>query len=275
MNAPKQLLIVDGNAIARTALAREVARLGYIVSCAPNAEVGLIGLSRANHPDLVIIDCDLPDSSGCEMVSRLRRRGMTLPVILLANAASEDDVVAGLDAGADDFLVRPLRMREVAARIRAQFRVSIHREEADVRIGMLTFRPATRTAFQPFLSQPVQLTEKEAALLGRLCRAEGRPVGRDTLLREVWGYSPNVSSHTVETHIYRLRRKIEAGPGSPQLIVNDQGGYRLAAHETAEAAQPAAAPSAAPSDAPIKWTGRTAAKAALVPTMRVLAGGVG
>jgi len=231
MSALRHILIVDGDAPARTELGREIARLGFTVSYATSAEAASFALSRSGRADLALVETDLPDGDGRELVSRFRRRGVLLPVILLSDAGTEDDVVRGLDAGADDYLVRPLRVRELAARIRAQLRVSVGHEETDMRVGVLTFRPSTRTAFHPFLSHPVRLTEKEAALLARLCRAEGRPVSRQTLLREVWGYSPNVSSHTVETHIYRLRRKIEGGDGTPPIVLNEEGGYRLAGAE--------------------------------------------
>ena len=232
MTVQRHIMIVDGNAGRRTDLARGVARFGYGVVQSATAEAAAQMLARASRADLLLVEAALPDSSGRELTAHLRRRGLLLPAILLADTASEDDLVRGLDAGADDYLVRPLRMRELAARIRSQFRVSIGREESDLQVGVLTFRPSTRTAFHPFLTHPVRLTEKEAALLGRLCRAEGRPVSRQTLLREVWGYSPNVSSHTVETHVYRLRRKIEGAVGTPPIVLNDEGGYRLATFES-------------------------------------------
>jgi DNA-binding response OmpR family regulator len=206
-------------------------RFGYKVSGTATGEAASQILSRAGRADLVLIDTDLPDVDGRDFVAGLRRRGAMLPVILLSDAGAEDDVVAGLDAGADDYIVRPIRIRELGARIRAQFRITMGRDEEDLQIGVLTFRPSTRTAFHPFLAQPVRLTEKEAALLARLCRAEGRPVSRQTLLREVWGYSPAVSSHTVETHIYRLRRKIEGMEGAPPIVLSDDGGYRLSTGE--------------------------------------------
>jgi DNA-binding response OmpR family regulator len=233
MSALRHILIVDGDVIARTTLGREVARLGYSVSYAGTAEAASLALSRAVRPDLVLVESVLPDGGGRQLVARFRRRGVMQPVILLSDAGTEDDVVNGLDAGADDYMVRPLRIRELSARIRAQLRVSVGHEETDLQVGVLTFRPSTRMAFHPFMTSPVRLTEKEAALLGRLCHAEGEPVSRQTLLREVWGYSPNVSSHTVETHIYRLRRKIEGGVGTPPIVLNEEGGYRLATHESA------------------------------------------
>jgi DNA-binding response OmpR family regulator len=232
MTVQRHIMIVDGNAARRSDLAREAARFGYGVIQAATAEAAARTLTRARGADLLLVEAALPDSGGRDLIAQLRRRGLLLPAILLADAASEDDLVRGLDAGADDYLVRPLRLRELAARIRSQFRISIGREETDLHVGVLTFRPTTRTAFHPFLTHPVRLTEKEAALLGRLCRAEGRPVSRQTLLREVWGYSPDVSSHTVETHVYRLRRKIEGAVGTPPILLNDEGGYRLATFES-------------------------------------------
>ena len=242
----RHILIVDGDPTTRSELGRELARLGYSVGYAGTCEAASLALARATRADLALVASELPDGDGRDLIIRLRRRGAMLPMILVADSASEDEIVGGLDAGADDFLERPLRIRELAARIRAQLRATVGHEESDLKVGVLTFRPATRLAAHPFLPQPVRLTEKEAALLGRLCRAEGRPVSRQTLLREVWGYSPNVSSHTVETHIYRLRRKIEGDGGSPPILLSEEGGYRLATYEP-----PAEAP--APRPAPPVW----------------------
>lgn len=239
MNTSRHILIVDSDPRSSGALAREIGRLGYATTQVETAaEATTQALFRARPVDLLIVDTSLADSDGRELVARLRRRGMVLPVILMSDEASEEDVVWGLDAGADDFLIRPLRPRELGARIRALLRTAAGRDESDVQIGPVTFRPSSRTVFNPALPRPVRLTEKEAALLHRLCRAEGQPVTRQTLLREVWGYSPNVSSHTVETHIYRLRRKIEPGSDLPSVLVNEEGGYRLVAEAAARDSRP-------------------------------------
>jgi DNA-binding response OmpR family regulator len=241
MSNPRHILIVDGDADARGALARDVGRLGYTVSQVGSAaDATSVALFLTSRVDLVLVDTDLPDADGRELVSRLRRRGLAVPMIVLSHAGAEDDVVWGLDAGADDYVVRPLRARELAARIRAQFRVAVAPDEADIRIGPVIYRPGSRTVYRPGMARSTRLTEKEAALLLRLCSAEGRPVSRQTLLREVWGYSPAVSSHTVETHIYRLRRKIEAGDGAPELLLNQDGGYRLRLEQPPHAAEPSA-----------------------------------
>jgi DNA-binding response OmpR family regulator len=228
MSNRRNILIVDANRAAREALAGQLATFGFgVLHAGSAAEVAPLLLMRAARIDLALIETDLPDGDGRELVSRLRRRNAVLPLILLSALASEDDVVWGLDAGADDFVIRPLRVRELVARIRAQFRSADVREDGDLRIGPVVFRPTSRTLLHPDLPCAVKLTEKESALLMRLCRADGRPVSRQALLHEVWGYSPTASSHTVETHIYRLRRKIEPRPDSPCLLVSETGGYRL------------------------------------------------
>ncbi len=228
MSTQRHILIADSDGDERAALARELTTAGYSVSeAATGSEAMALAFSRAARIDLMLLHTDLPDADGREVVSRLRRRGISVPVILISDSANEEDVVWGLDAGADDFVVRPLRARELAARMRAQLRAGAAREDAEIRIGPAVFRPASRTMVHPDIARPLKLTEKETALLLRLCRADGRAVSRQTLLREVWGYSPDVSSHTVETHIYRLRRKIEPSPNSPALLVNEHGGYRL------------------------------------------------
>jgi DNA-binding response OmpR family regulator len=228
MNTQRHILIVDNDPVSSAALAADVTAAGYAVShTASGGDAMATVLNRGARVDLLLIDTDLADGDGREIVARLRRRGASLPIIVLAATCSEDDVVWALDAGADDYLPRPARMRELVARLRAQFRAAATRQDADVRIGPAVFRPASRTLIHPDVPRPVRLTEKEAALLARLCQGGGRPVSRQTLLREVWGYSPDVASHTVETHIYRLRRKIEPTPQSPALLVNESGGYRL------------------------------------------------
>jgi DNA-binding response OmpR family regulator len=268
MNTPRHILIVDGDAGARDELAREVARHGYSVTqVATAADATSMALFLTARVDLMLIDTDLPDADGRELVSRLRRRGVTAPIIVLSSAGEEDDMVWGLDAGADDYIVRPPRPRELAARIRAQFRVATAPAEGDIRIGPITYRPASRTVYRPGMTRCTRLTEKEAALLLRLCSADGRPVSRQTLLREVWGYSPAVTSHTVETHIYRLRRKIESGSGSPMLLLNEDGGYRLAAGRVMEPEE-AAAPFAG-------WAADRRMGAAAADRRRAVAGVIG
>ena len=133
----------------------------------------------------------------------------------------------GLDAGANDYIVKPFRLAELIARLRAQMRVFETSEDAVLVIGPYHFRPGSRSLTEPTTNRRVRLTEKEAAVLKHLYRAGSTPVPRQTLLREVWGYANGASTHTVETHIYRLRRKIEPDEGVARILVNEDGGYRL------------------------------------------------
>ena len=228
MSTQRHILIADPDTTERAALAAELAGLGYTVTqTASGSEATALAMSRSGRIDLMMVHSDLPDIEGSDLVARLRRRGVGTPIILITDSAAEDDVVGGLDAGADDVMVRPMRQRELGARLRAHLRAGGARGETDLRIGPATFRPSSRTLIHPDVARPLKLTEKETALLLRLYRGDGRPVSRLTLLREVWGYSPETSSHTVETHIYRLRRKIEPTPRSVPLLISESGGYRL------------------------------------------------
>lgn len=193
------------------------------------AESGLTGIAMAmGMPlfDAVMISVELPDIDGSLMCTRLRERNFRGPILLLADCSSENEVVRGLDAGANDYISAPFRLEETLARLRAQIRVYESSEDAVLAIGPFQFRPGFRTLQNINTGVSVRLTEKEAAVLKFLYRADG-PVTRTTLLHEVWGYNATATTHTVETHIYRLRRKIEPEPGRIELLVNVEGGYRL------------------------------------------------
>jgi DNA-binding response OmpR family regulator len=124
-------------------------------------------------------------------------------------------------------MVKPFRLAELTARLRAQIRAHETSEDAVLVIGPYHFRPGSRSLHDPLENRRIRLTDKEAAVLKYLYRSGGKPVGRQTLLREVWGYAKGASTHTVETHIYRLRRKIEPEATSVRILVNEDGGYRL------------------------------------------------
>jgi DNA-binding response OmpR family regulator len=169
----------------------------------------------------------LPDGDGRDFCVRLRRDGYRMPVVMLTGADSEADVVSGLDAGANDFIVKPFRLNELLARIRAQLRGYDSSEDAVFKVGPYLFRPSAKQLHDQARGKRIRLTEKEAAILKFLYRAGGRPVPRTVLLNDVWGYNSNVTTHTLETHIYRLRQKIEPNPAETRLLVTEAGGYRL------------------------------------------------
>jgi DNA-binding response OmpR family regulator len=228
MASYKTILIVEADTANRENLAARLIDVGFRVKQAATvADAAALALARDSRINAVILDIDFPDGDGRDLCARLRRHGVKVPVIMLSGDDSEEHVVRGLDSGANDFVVRPFRFAELHARLRAQLRMFEGSEDVSFRIGPYVFRPAAKLLQDPAGGRRIRLTEKEAAVLKYLYRAEGRPVARDVLLREVWGYNPNTDSHTVETHIYRLRRKVEPDPGRISLLINDGGGYRL------------------------------------------------
>ena len=178
-------------------------------------------------PRPILLDIGLPDGDGRELCAKLRRDGKKMPVIMLTGQDAETDVVRGLDAGANDYIAKPFRLNELLARVRAQLRVFDNSEDAVFTVGPYLFRPSARLLLEPQRNRKIPLTEKESAVLRFLLRAGGRAVPRQELLNEVWGYNSAVTTHTLETHIYRLRQKIEPDPANARLLLTAGGGYRL------------------------------------------------
>jgi DNA-binding response OmpR family regulator len=177
--------------------------------------------------DALILDVSLPDGDGREFCGRLRRKGHKLPILMLTGSADEADVVSALDVGANDYIVKPFRLGELLARLRAQLRQFESSDAVVYTIGRFNFTPAAKLLSERANGRRVRLTEKESAILRYLFRAGGRPVARQTLLNEVWGYNAAVTTHTLETHVYRLRQKIELDPGNAKFLLTEPGGYRL------------------------------------------------
>ena len=140
--------------------------------------------------------------------------------------AGDEDTVEGLDSGANDYVTKPYKFAVLLARIRAQLRQHEASEDAVFTIGPYTFRPSSKLLLNP-KGNKVRLTEKETAILRYLYRAGQKPVSRETLLQEVWGYNSGVTTHTLETHIYRLRQKVERDATAPAILVTETGGYKL------------------------------------------------
>jgi DNA-binding response OmpR family regulator len=177
--------------------------------------------------DAILLDIGLPDMDGRELCRGMRRQAVTAPIIMLTAADSEADTVTGLDAGANDYVTKPFRLSVLMARLRAHLRQSEHSDDAVLTIGPYTFQPGAKLMLDPSGRKKVRLTEKETAILKYLYRAGDRVIGRDTLLGEVWGYNAGVTTHTLETHVYRLRQKIERDPANAEILVTEPGGYRL------------------------------------------------
>jgi DNA-binding response OmpR family regulator len=227
MSRDAPILVIDDDADLRQALVEQFdAEDGFVGVGAATAAEGLTQAASAK-PAAIVLDVSLPDMDGIEACGKLREQGVKAPIILLTGAAREEaDQVNGLDAGANDYVLKPFKFSVLLARIRAHLRSHEASEDAVYRVGGYEFRPGMRVLIDAD-QKKVRLTDKEAAILRYLYRSGEKPVGRDELLREVWGYNANVTTHTLETHIYRLRQKIEADAQTPKLLITETGGYRL------------------------------------------------
>lgn len=222
----KTLLVVDDDDELREALAEQLElHEEFKVIQASNGAEGL-RLGKSINADLILLDVDLPDMDGREACRLLRKGGLTTPVIMLTGQTSDSDTILGLDAGANDYVTKPFRFAVLLARIRAQVRSHETSEDATFRIGPYEFKPALKVLVDQ-TQKKTRLTEKETNILKYLYRAGGKPITREELLTEVWGYNAGVTTHTLETHVYRLRQKIEPDPANARLLMTDAGGYRL------------------------------------------------
>jgi DNA-binding response OmpR family regulator len=146
---------------------------------------------------------------------------------MLTAVDGDADTIEGLESGANDYVTKPFRLGILLARLRAHLRQHEHSEDAVLQIGPYTFRQNIKMLIDEAANKKIRLTEKETAILKYLYRASTKPVARQILLNEVWGYNAAVTTHTLETHIYRLRQKIEPDPANARLLVTEGGGYRL------------------------------------------------
>jgi DNA-binding response OmpR family regulator len=225
MPSAKRVLLVDDDQMLRSSLAEQLAAEGEFEpveagSCAEAREAAKTGLF-----EFMILDVGLPDGDGRKLAREFRESGVTCPIVMLTAADSDADTIEGLQSGANDYIAKPFRFDVLMARLHAHLRSHGQSEEAVYKIGPYTFRPSAKLLIDA-KGKRVRLTEKETNILKFLYRS-GDTVPRDTLLHEVWGYNPAVTTHTLETHIYRLRQKIETSPGQAQLLVTESGGYRL------------------------------------------------
>jgi len=225
----KSLLLVDDDDGLREAL-RDQLQLHeeFAIQEAASGAAALEIATDSNH-DLLILDVGLPDMDGREVCRLMRRAGVNAPIIMLTGADTEADTILGLDSGANDYVTKPFKLGVLLARIRAQLRQHERSEDAIFNIGPYSFRPSAKMLIDPENGdRKIRLTEKETAILKYLFRAGEKVIGRDVLLNEVWGYNSGVTTHTLETHVYRLRQKIERDPSNAELLVTEPGGYRLA-----------------------------------------------
>jgi len=227
MPSAKRVLLVDDDGMLRSSLAEQLAATGEYAPIEAGSVAEGKTLAKEGLYEFMILDVGMPDGDGRKLCRSLREDGVTCPIVLLTAADSDADTIEGLESGANDYVTKPFRFAVLMARIHAHLRNHEQNEEAVYRIGPYTFRPSAKLLVDP-AEKKIRLTEKETNILKFLYRS-GDTVPRETLLHEVWGYNPAVTTHTLETHIYRLRQKIENNPGQAQILVTESGGYRLVA----------------------------------------------
>lgn len=229
MTGARPILVVDDDRILRQTLVEQLQLEGEftVQEAASLAEAREKLKAPDARCDAILLDVTLPDGDGRDFCAQLRKDGLRMPIIMLTGSDDEADIVRGLDAGANDYVAKPFRIAELLARLRAQLRLFENSEDAVFTIGPYTFRPSAKLLQDPQKNRRIRLTEKETAILKFLYRAGTRPVPRQVLLNEVWGYNAAVTTHTLETHIYRLRQKIEPDPANASLLITEGGGYRL------------------------------------------------
>jgi DNA-binding response OmpR family regulator len=221
----RKILVVDDDSELRVALTEQLLLHEFHAVAAENGSEGVQAV-KVEQIDLVVMDVGLPDIDGREVVRILRKNGFKAPIIMLTGHGADSDIVLGLESGANDYVTKPFRFAVLLARIRAQLRLHEASENISFTIGPYTFRPSAKHLLNP-KGGKVRLTEKETSILRYLYRANQKPVPRETLLQEVWGYNSGVTTHTLETHIYRLRQKIEQNAATPAILVTESRGYRL------------------------------------------------
>jgi DNA-binding response OmpR family regulator len=222
----RKILIVDDDPQLRDALTEQLSlHEEFEAAAAENGTKG-VQVAKEGQIDLVMMDVGLPDIDGREAVRILRRNGFKAPIIMLTGHDTDSDTILGLESGANDYVTKPFRFAVLLARIRTQLRQHEASEDAIFAIGPFTFWPGSKLLLNQAGSK-LRLTEKETSILRYLYRAGERPASRERLLREVWGYNSGVTTHTLETHIYRLRQKIEKDAAAPAILVTAAGGYKL------------------------------------------------
>lgn len=233
MSVKKRVLLVDDDDALRGELVEQFAVYDEFDTYDVATATAGIEAAKAQTFDLIILDVDLPDMLGTEACELMRKAGVAAPIVMLTGNDGEMNEILGLNSGANDYVTKPFRFSVLLARLRAHLRSFEQSEDAVFQIGPYAFKPAFKRLTPPQEEgaravRDIRLTEKETNILKYLYRAGGKPVAREELLEEVWGYNSGVTTHTLETHVYRLRQKIEPEKGVATLLMTEPGGYRLA-----------------------------------------------
>ena len=222
----KKVLLIDDDEDLREALSEQLLMTDDFDVHEGASGVEALEKVKQHSYDLLVLDVGLPDTDGRELCRLIRKQGVKCPILMLTGHDTDSDTILGLDAGANDYITKPFKFPVLLARMRAQLRQHELSEDAIFVLGPYTFKPSLKLLFTSN-DKKIRLTEKETNILKFLYRSTEDVVPRDILLHEVWGYNAGVTTHTLETHIYRLRQKIEPDPGKASILITENGGYRL------------------------------------------------
>ncbi|MDB4170082.1 response regulator transcription factor [Planktomarina sp.] len=222
----KKVLLINDDEDLREALSEQLLMTeDFDVYEGSNGAEALQKVKQQSY-DLLVLDVGLPATDGRELCRLIRKQGVKCPIVMLTGHDTDSDTILGLDAGANDYITKPFKFLVLLARIRAQLRQHEQSEDAIFTLGPYTFKPSIKILVTAD-AKKIRLTEKETNILKFLYGAIEDVVPRDILLHEVWGYNAGVTTHTLETHIYRLRQKIEPDPSKASILITENGGYRL------------------------------------------------
>jgi len=221
-----KILVVDDERAVRESLRRALELEGYEIELAGDGSEALYRLESNEEPDAMILDVLMPGVDGLEVCRKIRGSGSKLPVLMLTARTEVEDRVAGLDAGADDYVTKPFALEELLARVRALLRRATEGDDGEVlRFGDLELDPGTREVRRS--ERPIELTRTEFSLLELFLRNPRQVLTRSVIFERVWGYDFGFGSNSLDVYIGYLRRKTEAG-GEPRLIHTVRGvGYAL------------------------------------------------
>ncbi len=229
MASRRRILVVDDDDTLRQMLSEQLQLHEEFAPTEATTGAQSLELAKMDFFEVIILDVGLPDMDGRDVCRLMRKNGVTSPIIMLTGASTEADTILGLDAGANDYVTKPFHIGVLLARLRAHLRQFERSDDAIFAIGPYTFQPANKLLFREKGGRKIFLTSKEVEILMCFFRTSNKVVSRDALLDEIWGYNRSVTTHTLETHVYRLRQKIEPDPSNASILVTEAGGYRLIA----------------------------------------------
>jgi DNA-binding response OmpR family regulator len=227
MMTERRILIVDGDDTLLGVLDEQLQLLEGFLTTTTGTAKECLALAKTDYFDVILLGLGLPDMDGREAFRLMRQNGVTSPILLLIDVNTDADTILELDVGANDRITKPFRLGVLLARLRAHISQSDRSDDVMLSIGPYRFQPSNKILVREIDQCKFYLTDKETAILKFLHKAKNKAVCREVLLDKVWGYNANVTTHTLETHVYRLRQKIEPDPSNVTIIITEPGGYRL------------------------------------------------